>query len=218
MCHVRTRARSCGLSRASAVPCRPPSHHVSRTAGAGAARRRPPTRNMPGQLCDPRHLNRAIEDTCSTTPTPFDHPTRVRSGGGRSVKTLPVTGTCDVTCSCVIERNRLSSALLAGGCAARGVRVRAHRSLATGVGDSFCHRRSPRLARARPADGARCTVLDPCGATRGNDTRLGGQRGAMRLGGVPQRARRMSIARAPKLRRYPGEGSAVTPGRVDAVP
>ena len=39
----------------------------------------------------------------------------------------------------------------------------------------------------------------------------------MRLGGVPQRARHVSIARAPKLRRYPGEGSAVTPGRVDAV-
>ena len=39
----------------------------------------------------------------------------------------------------------------------------------------------------------------------------------MGCGGVPQRARHVSIARAPKLRRYPGEGSAVTPGRVDAV-
>eukprot|EP00966_Prymnesium_polylepis_P099863 2312049-Prymnesium_polylepis.1 len=38
----------------------------------------------------------------------------------------------------------------------------------------------------------------------------------MGCGGVTQRARHVSITQAPKLRRYPGEGSAVTPGRVDA--
>eukprot|EP00966_Prymnesium_polylepis_P280445 6479865-Prymnesium_polylepis.1 len=91
----------------------------------------------------------------------------------------------------------MAAALLAGDGAARGGRVRALRNHATGVGVPFCRRRSPRLARARPADGDRCGVLDPCGATRGDDTRLGGQGGAMRLGGVSQRARHVSIARAP---------------------
>ena len=85
------RSHTCALVRALTRVRGPmPAAVASRVAhrgGRGGAPSAPPTRNMPGQLCDPRHLNRAIEDTCSTTPTPFDHPTRVRSGGGRSVKT-----------------------------------------------------------------------------------------------------------------------------------
>eukprot|EP00966_Prymnesium_polylepis_P283322 6546427-Prymnesium_polylepis.1 len=79
-------------------------------------------------------------------------------------------------------RNRLSSALLAGWCAARGVpyvcALIELRSLATGVGDSFCHRNiggsggSHGRGRQMGPD-RRCGVSDPCGATRGNDPRLG---------------------------------------------
>eukprot|EP00966_Prymnesium_polylepis_P017280 398491-Prymnesium_polylepis.1 len=73
-----------------------------------------------------------------------------------------------------MERNRLSAALLAGGCAAAwGTCARAHRSLDR-RGRLFLSSAVPDArARARPADGARCDVLDPCSATRGIDTRLG---------------------------------------------
>ena len=75
----RTRACSCGLMRALA--------HVPTSMSTAAASSRAPrggapsalytaTRNMPGQSCDPRHPSRAIENRCSTTLVPFDHPTR----------------------------------------------------------------------------------------------------------------------------------------------
>ena len=108
-----------------------------------------------------------------------------------------------------MDRHRTSAALLAGDCAARGVRVRARRSLTTGVSVPFYAGGPPMHARARSAGWARCGILDPCGATRGDDSRLDGLGGALGRGGVPQRARHVSMARAATLRRCPGEG----PGR-----
>ena len=105
----------------------------------------------------------------------------------------------------------MSAALLAGWCAARGVRVRADRSLASGVGVPFCRRCFPRLARARPADGARCGVLDPYGATMSIDTRLGSWGGATWHGGVAQSARQVSIKTAAKLPAIPRRGSGGYP-------
>ena len=89
--------------------------------------------------------------------------------------------------------------------------MRARRSRATGVGVSFCHRRFPRLARARLADGARCIVLDPYGATMSIDTRLGSWGGATWHGGVAHSARQVSIETAAKLPAIPRRGSGGYP-------
>ena len=102
--------------------------------------------------------------------------------------------------------------LLTGGCAARGVGVRARESLATGVDASFRgHRCFPTLARARPAGGARCGFLDPYGAAMSLDTRLGSWGGAMSHGGVAESARQVSIETAAKLPAIPRRGSGGYP-------
>ena len=111
-----------------------------------------------------------------------------------------------MTARCVV-----TAALLTGGCAARGVGVRARESLATGVDDSFRHRCFPTLARARPAGGARCGFLDPYGAAMSLDTRLGSWGGAMSHGGVAESARQVSIETAAKLPAIPRRGSGGYP-------
>ena len=115
-------------------------------------------------------------------------------------------------CSSGTERRGVSAGLLAGGSAERGVRLRGRRSIATGVGVPFCHRWSPGPARAKPADGGRCVFLDRYGAKRGFDTRLGGQGGAMRHGGVAQAARHVSNARATTFTATPRRGSGGSRG------
>eukprot|EP00966_Prymnesium_polylepis_P288579 6665526-Prymnesium_polylepis.2 len=97
------------------------------------------------------------------------------------------------------------------------VRVHADRSLASGVGASFCHRWFPTLARGRRPLGARCGFSDPYGATMSTHTRLGSQGGAVGCGGVPQRTRHVSIARAPKVPAMPRRGSGGFPQRSPRV-
>ena len=111
-----------------------------------------------------------------------------------------------MTARCVV-----TAALLTGGCAARGVGVRARESLATGVDASFRHRCFPTLARAKPAGRARCGFLDPYGAAMSLDTRLGSWGGATWHGGVAESARQVSIETAAKLPAIPRRGSGGYP-------
>ena len=111
-----------------------------------------------------------------------------------------------MTARCVV-----TSALLTGDCAARGVGVCARESLPTGVDASFRHRCFPTLARARRAGRARCGVLDPYGAAMSLDTRLGSWGGAMRHGVVAESARQVSIKTAAKLPAIPRRGSGGYP-------
>ena len=115
-----------------------------------------------------------------------------------------------------MERHRTSAALLAGDCAARGGRVRALRSHATGVGVPFCRRRSPRLARARPADAARCSVFGPVQRDTGqrHPTRRPGRGYAARRS-TPARASRVDCASS-EVTAIPRRGSGGFPRRVDA--
>ena len=85
VCHVFL--YTCALMRTHAGSRARLRTHAGRRRGphCGAPSALPAT--CPDNRVIPRHLNRAIEVTCSATPTQFDHPTRVRSGGGRSVKT-----------------------------------------------------------------------------------------------------------------------------------
>ena len=72
----------------------------------------------------------------------------------------------------------------------------------------FYHRWSPRIARARPAEmGPDAGFWISTPRHGGIDTRLGGQGGAIRHGGVPQSARHVSNARAPRLPAIPRRGA-----------
>ena len=111
----------------------------------------------------------------------------------------------------------VTAALLTGGCAARGVGVRAPESLATGVDASFRHRCFPTLARAKPAGRARCGFLDPYGAAMSIDRTIPDSvagEGLCRTAEYPIVRARCRLKPPQSYRRYPGEGPAVTLQRV----
>ena len=103
-----------------------------------------------------------------------------------------------------------ASALHTGdACALVGPARQAWASLFVVGGPRGSHGRGRRLG-----SDAAFWIRHPCGVTRGFDTRLGGQGGAMRRGGVLQRARHVSFARAPKseVTAIPRRGFGGSPG------